>query len=98
MRRYDVAAVDAPLPMLDGDRGEVFVDVHDIDAARTGTGAVTPLVLRADVGDCIAVTLTNRAPGRERPGGAPRRRFGLRPGDVGRCRRGDDAAAGRGRR
>jgi hypothetical protein len=55
-RRFSVAAEEAELPMLDGKAGRVFV----VDRARSS--AVEPLVLRATVGDCIEVHLTNRLP------------------------------------
>jgi manganese oxidase len=62
VREYRVAAVDAVLPMLGGDRGEVFVEATQADAVRAGSEPVRPLVLRADLGDCLKVTLLNTLP------------------------------------
>lgn len=61
-RHYDIAAVDAALPMLGAKRGKVFVPSGDAEAVRAGTKPAVPLVLRAAVGDCITVTLTNNLP------------------------------------
>lgn len=61
-RRFDVSAVEVPLPMLDGDKGRVFVleaDRASIEAERRDP---EPFVVRATVGDCIEVRLTNRLP------------------------------------
>ena len=58
-RRYTIAAVEVPLPMLGGDVGKVFVTAADRSAVVTGAKPPEPLVLRASVGDCIDVDLTN---------------------------------------
>lgn len=56
VRSFRIAAVDAQLPMLAGGTGKVLV----LEGAAEASGAVQPLVLHANVGDCVAVTLTNR--------------------------------------
>ena len=58
-RRFQIAAVEVPLPMLGGDVGKVFVTAADRAAVVTGGKVAEPLVLRANVGDCISVDLTN---------------------------------------
>jgi manganese oxidase len=58
-RRFDVAAVDAPLPMLSGGSGRLYVLEKDLAALRAGTRAPEPLVLHVSVGDCLVVTLRN---------------------------------------
>jgi FtsP/CotA-like multicopper oxidase with cupredoxin domain len=62
-RRFDVAAVDAPLPMLDGDNGKAYLLEHDVADVRAGRRAVEPLVLHVSVGDCLVVRLRNATAG-----------------------------------
>lgn len=62
IRHFDVAAFEAPLPMLDGQTGRVFATTDTADDIAEGTVQAEPLVLRATVGDCIEVDLTNRLP------------------------------------
>ena len=59
-RRFDVAAIDVALPMLDGKEGKVFVLESQREAVSSGLRPASPLVLRVDVGDCVEVELTNR--------------------------------------
>lgn len=59
-RRFEVAAIDVALPMLEGKEGKVFVIEAQRDAVASGRRPASPLVLRADVGDCVVVELTNR--------------------------------------
>src|SRR5262249_36108560 len=54
-----VSAIEAALPMLADARGKVYVLQEDRAALRSGTPAPEPLVLRAQVGDCVVVRLTN---------------------------------------
>lgn len=61
-RRMEVAAVEARLPMLSGRPGRVFVPEVEADAVLAGREPTSPLVLRAVVGDCLEITLTNRLP------------------------------------
>lgn len=59
LRRFALAAIDVPLPMLGGKPGKVYVLQADKAAVRSGTRPPEPLVLRANVGDCIKVELSN---------------------------------------
>ena len=59
VRRFLLAAVEVPLPMLGGDVGKVFVTAADRAPVVSGQKAPEPLVLRANVGDCIEIDLTN---------------------------------------
>jgi len=56
---FDVSAIDLALPMLGGGQGKIFALEHQIDGLRRGDIEPQPLVLRANVGDCILVRLTN---------------------------------------
>jgi hypothetical protein len=62
-RQFDVAAIDVALPMLGGKPGKVFVVESQRAAVESGTRPASPLVLRADVGDCVVVDLHNRTTG-----------------------------------
>ncbi|MHB8671293.1 MAG: cupredoxin domain-containing protein [Acidimicrobiales bacterium] len=59
-RRFAVAAVDAPLPMLGGRPGKIYALDTDVAAITSGRQPATPLVLHVQVGDCIKIELTNR--------------------------------------
>ena len=61
-RRSAISAVEAHLPMLAPKRGRAFVPDDQVDAVRAGGSPASPLVLRASVGDCLQVRLTNRLP------------------------------------
>ena len=41
---------------------QIFVLAEDADAVLAGRKPVEPLAIRANIGDCVAVTLTNRIP------------------------------------
>ena len=62
-RAFDVAAVDAALPMLATTSpprtGKVFALASDAAAVAAGRQPAEPLVLHVDVGDCITVHLRN---------------------------------------
>jgi FtsP/CotA-like multicopper oxidase with cupredoxin domain len=74
LRTYNITAVQVPIkdqsdsgrdasgnpidPTTDPD-GEIFVLNQDVAAVKNGTKPAQPLAIRSDVGDCIAVTLTN---------------------------------------
>lgn len=58
-RRFAIAAIDAPLPMLDRG-GRLYVLEHDRLAVIDGTLPPSPLVLHVGVGDCVTLDLTNR--------------------------------------
>ena len=58
-KEFAVAAIEAPLPMLGGDLGKLYVLQEEREAALSGTKVPQPLVLRVNVGDCIKVRLKN---------------------------------------
>jgi hypothetical protein len=73
IRNYNITAISLPIQETSGGtdakgnktppqvdpNGEIFVLNEDKAAVLNGTKAATPLAIRSDVGDCIAVTLTN---------------------------------------
>ncbi|MBI4201485.1 MAG: multicopper oxidase domain-containing protein [Chloroflexi bacterium] len=61
-KQFAVSVVETPLPMLRGATGKVYVLAGDKGAVLDGTKEAEPLVLRAGVGDCITVALTNETP------------------------------------
>jgi len=61
-REFAVSAIEVPLPMLSGSMGRVFVADLDKAATRSGARPSEPLVLRANVGDCVRLRLTNELP------------------------------------
>lgn len=66
IREYDIVALPAELVYNDaGDHdpdGQVFVLEEDVADVLTGKMNPEPLVIRANVGDCIEITLTNLMP------------------------------------
>jgi len=58
-RELAVSAIEAPLPMLGGSPGRIFVADEDEAATRSGARPPEPLVLHVNVGDCVRVRLTN---------------------------------------
>ena len=58
-RGFEVSAVDVSLPMLGGGPGKIFVLDQQRTSLLRGQIEAEPLVLRANVGDCISVRLTN---------------------------------------
>jgi FtsP/CotA-like multicopper oxidase with cupredoxin domain len=64
VRQFDVAAVDLPLPMLDGSAGKAYVLERDLAATKAGKRPPEPLVLHISVGDCLRVRLRNTTAGR----------------------------------
>ena len=74
MHNYNVTAISTPIldqtdsgrtasgtpidPMTDPN-GEIFVLNEDVAAVQSGAKPAQPLALRSDVGDCLALTLTN---------------------------------------
>ncbi len=60
---FDVAAVEAPLPMLGDAAGKLYVLAEDKAAVVRGSKQVEPLVLHANVGDCLLINLTNETRG-----------------------------------
>ncbi len=61
-KEFDVAAIQARLPMLGGSVGKIFALESDTDAIVSGSKDPEPLVLRVNVGDCVRVHMTNRTP------------------------------------
>jgi hypothetical protein len=61
-KAFDVAAIQAPLPMLNGEMGKLFVLQGDKGASLSGARPVEPLVLHVNVGDCVVIQLTNETP------------------------------------
>ena len=59
VRQFAVSVVDVPLPMLGGQKGKIYVLDSQRDAVTSGQQAPEPLVLHANVGDCLHVSLTN---------------------------------------
>ena len=62
-RSFDIAAVEAPLAMLDDDAGKLFVPAAEAPAVIAGKAKPSPLVLRVNTGDCIRVNFSNRTTG-----------------------------------
>ncbi|UWM50641.1 hypothetical protein N0X72_17480 [Streptomyces carpaticus] len=60
--RYDVSVIDQELPTapFTDSGGVIYALTSDVAAIRAGTKAVEPLVLRANAGDCVTITLRNR--------------------------------------
>ena len=56
---FDVVAVEVPLPMLGGAPGKIYVLDEDKEAVIAGSREVEPLVLHANVGDCLLIDLSN---------------------------------------
>src|SRR5262249_50702894 len=57
------SAIEAPLPMLPGARGKLYVLRQDASAVRSGRKVPEPLVLRVNVDDCMVIHLTNETAG-----------------------------------
>jgi hypothetical protein len=62
-KAFAIAAIEAPLPMLEDTKGKLYVLEEDKAAVLSGARAVEPLVLHVNVGDCIAIHLTNETQG-----------------------------------
>ena len=64
IRRYSIVALDGLHLQLTragavDPNGKVFVLAHDVDDVLAGRKAIEPLAIRANIGDCVAVTLTS---------------------------------------
>jgi manganese oxidase len=73
LRTYNITAITVPITETNGgvdangnkipprvdNNGEIMVLNQHVAATRAGTMAPTPLAIRSDVGDCVALTLTN---------------------------------------
>jgi len=62
-KSFAVSAIEAPLPMLAGARGKLYVLSEDRAAIRAGRKPPEPLVLRINVGDCVVIDLANETSG-----------------------------------
>ena len=64
VRTFNIVTIATPVPVTStvNDAGQIFVLAQDVEAVLAGTKAPEPLAIRANVGDCVAVTLTNRIP------------------------------------
>ncbi|MDX6562301.1 MAG: hypothetical protein QOD65_2115, partial [Gaiellales bacterium] len=64
IRRFNIVALDGLHLQLTragavDPNGKVFVLAHDVDDVLAGRKPIEPLAIRANIGDCIAVTLTS---------------------------------------
>ena len=62
-KTFDIAAIDAPLPMLNGGPGKIYALADEVDLLKSGHKAPEPLVLHVGVGDCVIITLANLTQG-----------------------------------
>jgi FtsP/CotA-like multicopper oxidase with cupredoxin domain len=62
-KRFAVAALQVPLPMLGGQPGLLYALDADREATLSGDRPPQPLVLHVNVGDCIEVDLQNETSG-----------------------------------
>ncbi|MGH9177297.1 MAG: multicopper oxidase domain-containing protein, partial [Acidimicrobiales bacterium] len=62
-KRFAVAAIEAPLAMLAGGLGKVFVLEADRAGVESGAVPAQPLVLHVNEGDCLRVELSNATAG-----------------------------------
>ncbi|HVE26290.1 MAG TPA: hypothetical protein VNC22_12840, partial [Sporichthya sp.] len=70
VRHFNIVALDVNAPVTRPDPanpaagtdpdGKVYVLAQDVDGVLNGTKPITPLAIRGNIGDCIAVTLTSR--------------------------------------
>jgi hypothetical protein len=63
VRHFNIVAIDvnAPVTSTQSDPdGKVYVLAQDVDKVLADPNLVTPLAIRANIGDCVAVTLTSR--------------------------------------
>ena len=62
LRRFNVVAIEGPVQVTDLDTdpvGKIYTLAHDKADVLSGKKPFEPLALRANVGDCVAVTLTS---------------------------------------
>ncbi|MEE8157767.1 MAG: hypothetical protein V3T78_00150, partial [Dehalococcoidia bacterium] len=58
-KEFSVSAINVPLPMLEEAMGKIFVLEEDKNSVLSGSQLPQPLVLHANVGDCVRVLLSN---------------------------------------
>ncbi|MEU8235664.1 hypothetical protein AB0C12_39265 [Actinoplanes sp. NPDC048967] len=87
---YDISLIDHALPTapFPDTGGVVYALTSDVAAIRAGTRPLEPLVLRANQGDCVRITLHNEVAADSRYGGT---RAGL---DLGKLLRNQQLAGG----
>jgi multicopper oxidase len=61
-KRFAVAAIEAPLPMLGG-KGKLYALQEDVDGIVAGSQPPRPFTLHVNVGDCVRVQLRNDTAG-----------------------------------
>lgn len=69
LRTYDITAISVDIQMTEREvdqGGMLFVLNEDKDAVLSGAKAPEPLTIRSNVGDCVAITLTNEIDNAER--------------------------------
>lgn len=88
--KYDVSVINMTLPTapFQDTGGVVYALSSDVDALKSGAKKLEPLVLRANKGDCVSVTLTNRTDAGSPYGGT---RAGF---DLSKLRRNQQLASG----
>ncbi|HUR84868.1 MAG TPA: multicopper oxidase domain-containing protein [Solirubrobacteraceae bacterium] len=64
VRTFNIVTINPDLNVTKNVRhsAQIFVLAQDADEVLAGTKPVEPLAIRANIGDCVAVTLTNRIP------------------------------------
>jgi FtsP/CotA-like multicopper oxidase with cupredoxin domain len=64
VRTYNIVTIATTLQTTKATRGKakVFALAEDVDDILAGRKKVEPLAIRANIGDCVAVTLTNAIP------------------------------------
>ena len=60
VKEFRVAVIEAPLAMLGGELGKIYVLEKDRAGVESGSAPPEPLVLHVNVGDCIRIALANR--------------------------------------
>jgi hypothetical protein len=62
IRRYNIVGMDVNTPVTRTQRepdGKIFALARNVDAIKADPSKVEPLAIRANIGDCVAVTLVN---------------------------------------
>jgi FtsP/CotA-like multicopper oxidase with cupredoxin domain len=64
VRTFNIVTIATTIQTTKATRGKakVFVLAEDVEDVLAGRKKVEPLAIRANIGDCVAVTLTNRIP------------------------------------
>jgi hypothetical protein len=62
VRHFNIVAIDVNAPVTSAQSdpdGKVYALARDVEGIKNGTKPITPLAIRGNIGDCIAVTLTS---------------------------------------